>query len=329
MLYKLDKIDRRILYELDKNARISDNQLAKIVHRSREAVRQRIKKLQNDDVIQGFITSINPSKYGYMFFKMYFQLANLPKEREVFYAYFKQLPGLYWCGGNDGVWDFHATFFAKNVKEFNTLKNKIYTDFKHLIIKRDIGVLINVRQYPKRYLIEELKERTEPTLFADDVVFNDIDDLDQHILKIVAQHARISLVDLAQATHASVDTIRRRMKRMEQLGIILQYRIALDHTKLGYEMFKAFVYFNNLSERDEERLFEYAAHQVTMVYVIRQLSSWDIELEIIAKNYEEFNGIMNGLRYTFAEIIRNYEFAFMREDIWVFGEKNAPHHKKM
>ena len=39
MGYKLDKINKRILYELDKNCRISDNQLAKIVKRSREAVR--------------------------------------------------------------------------------------------------------------------------------------------------------------------------------------------------------------------------------------------------------------------------------------------------
>ena len=216
MSYKLDKINQKILYELDKNCRISDNQLAKKVKRSREAVRNRILKLQKDGIIQGFITSINPSKFGYMFFKMYFQLSNIPTERKKFYEYFKKLPGLYWFGGNDGVWDLHATIYAKNVKEFNKLKNKIYTDFKHLIIKRDIGTLVNVRQYPKRYLVKGIKERLEPTIFADDIVDNILDELDQKILNNLAQNARINLVELSKKTKSTVDIVRNRIKNGEK-----------------------------------------------------------------------------------------------------------------
>jgi Lrp/AsnC family transcriptional regulator, leucine-responsive regulatory protein len=322
MAYQLDKINRRILYELDKNCRISDNQLAKIVKRSREAVRNRILKLQKDGIIQGFITSINPSKFGYMFFKMYFQLANIPEERKKFYEYFEKLPGLYWFGGNDGVWDFHTTIYAKDVKEFNKLKNKIYTDFKHLIIKRDIGVLVNVRQYPKRYLIKNLKERTEPAMFADDVVENNLDETDKKILNNLVQNARISLVELAKKTKSTVDIIRNRMKKLEEKKIIMQYRIAVDHTKLGYDMFKAFVFFNNLSEQDEKKLFEYAKQNDRILYLIRQLSAWDVEIEIMAESYEEFNRIMDDMRLKFADSMRNYEFVLMREDIWVFGEKD-------
>jgi len=322
MVYKLDKINRTILYELDKNCRISDNQLAKKVKRSREAVRNRILKLQKDGIIQDFITSINPSKFGYMFFKMYFQLANIPEERKKFYEYFKKLPGLYWFGGNDGVWDFHTTMYARNVKEFNQLKNKIYTDFKHLIIKRDIGVLVNVRQYPKRYLIKNLKERIEPTMFADDIIDNKLDELDKKILNNLTQNARISLVELARKTKSTVDIIRSRMKKMEDKNIIMQYRIAIDHTKLGFDMFKAFVFFNNLSEQDEKKLYEYAKQNDRILYLIRQLSAWDVEIEIMAESYEKFNRLMDDMRLKFADSMRNYEFVLMREDIWTFGEKD-------
>jgi DNA-binding Lrp family transcriptional regulator len=116
--------------------------------------------------------------------------------------------------------------------------------------------------------------------------------------------------------------VRNRMKKMEEKGIIMQYRIAIDHTKLGYEMFKAFIYFQNLSEKDEARLFEYAKQHTKILYLIRQLSAWDIEVEMMANNYEEFTQIMNDMRLKFADSIRNYEFALMREDIWVFGEKD-------
>lgn len=323
MAYKLDAVDRRILYELDKNCRVSDNYLAKLVRRSREAVRNRIKRLEEDGIIQGFITSINPAKFGNLFFKMYFQLANLPSERERFYDYIKKLPGLYWFGGNDGVWDLHGTFYAKSVSDFNKLKNKVYTDFRHLIIKRDIGMLVNVRQYPKRYLLDNLKERPNPTMFAGEVVFNELDKLDQKILNILAQEARISLVELSRRTNSTVDIVRNRMKKMEERGIIMQYRIAINHAKLGYEMFKAFIYFYNLSEADERKLFEYAKQHKNICYLIRQLSAWDIELEIMAKSYDEFTIIMDKIRKEFANCIRNYDFCLMREDIWVFGEKKV------
>ena len=322
MAYMLDLINRKILYELDKNCRISDNQLAKKVNLSRESIRNRIKKLQKEGIIQGFITSINPSKFGYMFFKLYFQLANNPKERERFYEYFKKIPGLYWFGGNDGVWDFHSTIYSKNVKEFNDIKNRIYTEFRNLIIKRDVGVLVNVRQYTKRYLHEKFKEISEPAIFADDIVDNKLDELDKKILNNLAQNARIGLVELSKKTKSTVDIVRNRIRKMEEKKIILQYRIAVDHTKLGYDMFKAFIYFNNLSEQDEKRLFEYAKHNNKILYLIRQLSAWDIELEVMAESYEEFSRLMDDIRLKFVDSLRNYEFVLMREDIWVFGEKD-------
>lgn len=320
--YSLDKIDRRILYELDKNCRISDNKLAKMVKRSREAVRYRIKKLVNDGIIQGFITSINPSKFGYMFYKLYFQLANIPDERKKFYQYFKSLPGLYWFGGNDGVWDFHATLYAKDVKEINKVKNRIFTDFKHLILKKDMGILVNVRQYPKKYLVDDIKERPEPTMFADDILLNELDSLDKQMLNKIAQNARMPLVEIAKKTGSTVDIVRNRMRKLEDNGTIMQYRIAIDHTRLGYEMFKAFIYFHNLSEQDEKMLFEYAKQHTRICYLIRQLSAWDIEIEMMAHNYEEFISIIDDIREKFSKVLKNYEFCLMREDIWVFGERD-------
>ncbi len=323
MPYKLDAINRRILYELDKNCRIPDSRLAKMVRRSREAVRNRILKLQQDGIIQGFITSINPSKCGYLFFKLYFQLANIPPEREKFYEYLKTLPGIYWFGGNEGTWDLHGTFYAKSVNEFHRLKNKVYTDFRHLIIRRDIGVLVDGRQYPKKYLLEDFSERPGPAIYAGEIAFNEIDRLDQAILGILSQQARIHLVDLAEKTGSSVDIVRHRLRKLEQKGIIIQYRLAIDHNKLGYQMYKAFVYMNNLSEHDERKLIEYAKQSKNIIYFIRQLSNWDIEIEIMARDYEEFTGIINELRLQFADTIRNVEFALMREDIFLFGGKEA------
>ena len=42
---QLDKIDKRLLFELNQNCRIPETRLAKMVGKSKEAVRYRIKNL--------------------------------------------------------------------------------------------------------------------------------------------------------------------------------------------------------------------------------------------------------------------------------------------
>ena len=151
---------------------------------------------------------------------------------------------------------------------------------------------------------------------------NILDELDQKILNNLAQNARINLVELSKKTKSTVDIVRNRIKKMEKKEIIIQYRVAINHTKLGYDLFKAFIFFNNLSEKDEIKLYEYVKQNDKIVYLIRQLSAWDIELEIMAESYEEFNHLMDDIRIEFAESLRNYEFVLMREDIWVLGDKD-------
>ena len=70
---KLDLKDRKILYELDLNARQSDKEIAKKVGISREAVRYRIQKLIDEGYINYFITLLNTMKLGFYWYRTFFK----------------------------------------------------------------------------------------------------------------------------------------------------------------------------------------------------------------------------------------------------------------
>ena len=61
---KLDKIDIRILSELQKNGRISNVELADLVHLSPSPCLMRVKKLQAEGFITGYSAQIDVSKLG-------------------------------------------------------------------------------------------------------------------------------------------------------------------------------------------------------------------------------------------------------------------------
>jgi Lrp/AsnC family leucine-responsive transcriptional regulator len=64
---KIDETDMRILQELKKNARLSMRELGKKVNLSPPSVSERVKRLEDQGVIEGYTISINRKKLGFAF----------------------------------------------------------------------------------------------------------------------------------------------------------------------------------------------------------------------------------------------------------------------
>ena len=69
-----------------------------------------------------------------------------------------------------------------------------------------------------------------------------------------------------------------------------------------------------------EKLMNYCLNNPNIVHFIKQISPWDIELEIMCENYEKYNKIISGLTENFSTIIKKVETAIMGED-YVFPSK--------
>ncbi|CCM74092.1 Lrp/AsnC family transcriptional regulator [Rhizobium mesoamericanum] len=63
-----------------------------------------------------------------------------------------------------------------------------------------------------------------------------IDEVDQRILETLAENARISLKELAQAAGLSSPSAAERLRRLEERGIIAGFTIDIDAPALGYPL---------------------------------------------------------------------------------------------
>jgi len=311
----LDSTDRKLLAELDKDCRQSNAQLGKKVGKSREAVKYRIQQLQARGILQRFITSINPNKFGYYMFKVYLKLENITDERERFFEELKQNKDIYWMGISDGVFDCVFAILAKDITTYYTRINDILSKWEHLIVSKVLGTMVDTQQFNKKFFTDE-KEGSVVT-FGGDVVQHDLDQLDYKLLDILANDARIAIAALARRCSCSIETVRGRMRKLEEANVILQYRIAVDLNKLGLEFFKAIIYFRSLSPKDEKALFEWMRVHPNALYYIRSLAPWEVEFEFAVESYQQFNAIINELRLRFPHVIRNYEHLIMIYETWM------------
>ncbi len=317
MVLKLDKIDKRILFELDKNARIPETKLAKLMGRSKESVRYRIKKLEEKKIIKGYSIWIDLEKIGFDSAKIYLNLANNPARKKEFVDYVIKDKRLFWLGVAEGAWNIGLTYFIRSNKEFFELKNKLFSEFKDLVQDAHTGFLVDANICEKTFLIDQ--EANWKVMFGD-VQRVELDDVEKDILKELYANSRNNVVNIASNINTTTDIVRNRMRKLEEKNIIVRYLAKIDFNKLKYEFFKTFLYFKNLTKQDEIRLFEYCRTQPNIIHLVRQISPWDVELEIMCESYHDYNDIIDELTEKFSDIINKVETAIMRED-YVFPSK--------
>ena len=317
MTYKIDEIDKRILFELDKNSRIPDTKLAKIVRKSKESVRYRIKKLIDEEIILGFTTWIDPTKLGYQTAKIYLTLANIPEKKKAFIEYVKKDKRLFWLGVAEGAWNVGLTFFVRSNQEYFDLKNKLFSKFKDLIIESQTGSIVSIYFQDKNFL---QNQQSSWNMMFEKKETIELDKISKGILKSLFNNSRENIAFIAEVTNSTIDKVRIRMKRLQEQKIIVRYTVNINYKKLGYEFYKTFLYFKNLSSEDLDKLMGYVENQPNTINLIKQISPWDIELETLCKGYEAYNKILTTLTKEFSHIIRRTETAIISED-YLFPSK--------
>lgn len=314
---KLDRVDRKILAELDKNCRIPTTVLAKKVMKSRQAVEYRINQLVRRGIITSFNASFNPHKMGYKLHKVYLKLRNIPEEKQALFSYLRSSGIVYWMGECSGTWDLIFGVFAKSDYEFFELKNDMISRFNRIIVGEEGGILVDVKQYPKMYFTNEI---CVPTLFAGDIVNNELDGLDYAILGEIVNNARVPINELAQKVGSTPTIVRGRLRKLEEKEIIIQYRIGIDLNKLGLELYKAIIRLDRYTKEDERKMLEYVSRIPNIHYFIRNL--WQLEPEIVVSSYQEYYQIMENLKKEFPFVIRTMDSVLMITDEWTPGFGN-------
>ena len=71
---------------------------------------------------------------------------------------------------------------------------------------------------------------------SDNLSTVDIDETDKHLLRLLQTQARMSITELAEQVNLSATPCARRIKRLEDSGIITGYHIQTNAQKLGYPL---------------------------------------------------------------------------------------------
>ncbi len=305
---KIDIKDRKILRELDMDARMPINKLSKRVGLSRQVVQYRIDRMKMSGLISGAITVFDSVVVGERWFRVILRLQKITKEEKLkFIAYLINHPNALWIGEVGGNWDFVLNFVAADQFVFNNLFEKLLEQWGGFIQNYEVIVYINVRDQARSYLLQQYETKT-------DEMFHEmrykpeikLDELDKKIISFISKNAWLSNSEIATKLGVSYKTVQNRIRDMEKNRLILGYKLLIRPRMLGYEAHMLFLGIHSYKPQVEKELYGFLK-QSKVTYLVKQLGRWRFGMEVEVSSNKEFQDFLVELRNRFGDIISSYE----------------------
>lgn len=302
---KLDLKDKKIISLLAEDARMPLTQLCKKVALSRDAVSYRIKNYEKQGLIQGYITRIDISKFGYESHHIFIKLNNPSKEvEEKIVEKMSKLSFVRSIIKFGGDFDLELALIAKNIKELDSHLEKINFICHGLI--EDLDVLpatkpIISRPLPKSFMDSNLERpREQPEKY-----FPDKKDID--ILKIISTNSRENLSNISYKTNLSADAVSYRIKKMTKTGIITKFSPMINFASLGYSFCALIINIKDLDKEKEEKAIKYIKEDKNCLWAIKTLGRFNFLIYLLIKNTKEMQTTMTKIRSLFPGKINRFK----------------------
>ncbi len=305
----IDLKDRKILYELDLDCRQSNTQVGKKVGLKKDVVSYRIKRMQEEGIIQNFWAAINTFKLGYHVYRIYINFQYVSSQiKEKIIEHFIGYRNVWAVISLKAEIDFDVVVWVNDIYEFFQFWNKTLDEFEDYFAKVTISVYVEAFNYKKSYLLPNYPEKEDRLLYRTTCSGKpvEIDKIDYTLLNEIAVNARIPLIDLAEKLKCSSQTVNYRLNNLLQHGVINAFRVNIDSSKLGLSHYKLDIYLKDHKQRNY--LWNYLKEKPYCDTLNVAIGWCDLEFELIVENVDQLGKIMDELYTKFPNAIKKQTF---------------------
>ena len=315
---KLDKSDKIILTNIEYNARIREKELAKLCHLSKDSIRYRIKKLEEQNLILGYSAFIDYTKLGHLSYKLYLKIQGSEKDWTRLRNFLDLQPAVFARFESQTDWNFCIAYFAKSLYDYYLFERSLFTKFGHIIQSLELCHMLDATIFESRIFLE--RKTKEFNLFGE-IKQNKIDNLDVMLLEQLLHDSSQPLLALANKIKLSPDATKKRIQRLEKEQVIRRYTTAINYPKLGFEIYKVFIFVKEYTEEVEKKIIAKLSSYNNTRNLIRMVGPWKLEIEFICSNYDELFNILKDLRILFSENITSINYSIFRNEVYYPSKK--------
>lgn len=315
MIEKLDLKDKKILYLLFENSRLTASEIAKHVKLSKNAVTYRIERLLKKGIIWKFFPITDFHKIGIYSYDLFIKLKATKEEEEKIKEYFRNHPNVVWATSLFGKYDLFVQILAKDPQSFENVLDKIIIE---------LGDKLD--SYEAKLLVRNLKINHQLFDFKFDYKFIPakedyskryvLDKLDKKILTYLnTKDAVAPYATIANAVGASLETTRNRMKKLLGDGVIIRYFPFVVHPKIGLVRYLVMVNFRHLTSEMEKKVSDYISSIRDVHLAFKTIGKPEAYFWVVSEHPSRVEEIMKDIKSKFFNIILDMEPMLTTEEL--------------
>jgi len=312
MKLKIDSLDKRILHELDQNARVTTASIARKLNVKNDTVEYRIKRLETEEVILNHSVLVNLRALGMIVFKVYLNITGSQKAREEFISDLQKMPAFFWSVETYGRWNLNFSAVGSSPTVFNEELRNLIARHPDCVLDMQVITTSDALRFPRKYLAGKTADKLFRHFETREV--KSLDPLELKLLRYLSNNGRANYTTLAEHCDCTPNIAKYRLEKLGRSGIISGYRPRLDYSKIGIMKFRVLVDRSEYSLESDLAILEFCKTQPKIVMVVRQLGMYDLEFEADVENIEDFNSLNQKFSTEFESSLRSSEFLIAQKN---------------
>lgn len=280
-MYKLSPRERLLLAVVELGAQLPYAEIARRLKTKEHTARYALLKLQEENIISLPRPIIDWNRLGIIHHSLFFSLGSKGiRGREKLLKVLHADPEVSWIFELGGEFHFGISLSVRDVRAMVDFLKKLSVQFGDVIFSKSLTTQVAFHYYGRRYFSPNIKGRSAVNFCIHQKTPIVIDEVDQAIIKGLTTEQYRSLREFSNRINIPHPTVDRRVRSLEQRGVIRGYFHWIDTDKLGVQRFVLLANARGLSSSFMTELLRYAEEELNVVYLTECIGEWDFEIGI-------------------------------------------------
>ncbi len=306
---KLSELDKKILFELDKDGRASFSEIARIIGSTPQVVKYHYEQLMENRIIEKFWAFIDYDKADYSFFWGYWlKFSGITKEKEAeMYANFnanKFIPIIMRC---DGYYDCFLGIISRDIFHHNEILQRIFAKYGSYITTSDIFVGLGFIKFPRTYLADKQNEFQKFSISGGTVEKIKLSEIDRKIMSLLQINGRMEFTEIAKILGVSAGLIHKHFNKLEKNGIITKITYTINYPEVGLILYRVCFKIIQFDQKRIDDLYKFCCLHPNITNYVKGMGAWELLLDIEVEDREFLRDLIRETKNEFKDIIRQVE----------------------
>jgi len=299
MSLKLDLLDKKIIAELDQDARQSASSVGKKLKVAKETINFRIKRLLKNNIIKGFYPILNNSLINQFFYKIFVKFKQIdPKRRKEILDFLAKYPKMSQVLLLEGNFDVQLFILVKDNAELMQFMRSLNSFCGKEIQKKEILIIETMYRFNQKFSNAAKGKTSSVNLKKSEYQLKEIE---LGILRQISKNARMPVLEIAKNINSTSQLVLYHLKKLVKDKVIISTHVSINYDKLNVHHYHLSFQVND--HKVLNQIIEFLNQKNKSIWATKMVGHYDGSFEVLVKDSQELRLFVDELLATFSDKI--------------------------